>query len=68
MSEYSKRMNKHQIIFCSMAQYDKLLSENKIDKNIVYFIDDSIQDMQPLSTIFNESKPIKNIFGIPVRC
>ena len=63
-----KKTNYDSITFCSMAKYDKLLSENKIDKNTVYFIDDSIQDIQSLSTIFNESKTTKNILGIPVKC
>lgn len=63
-----KKTNYASIIFCSMAEYDKLLSENKIDENIVYFIDDSIQDIQSLSTIFNESKTTKNILGIPIKC
>ena len=66
--KFRKKTNYTSIIFCSMSKYDELLSENKIDKNIVYFIDDSIQDMQPLSTTFNESKPIKNILGVPVKC
>lgn len=67
MGPSRKKTNYTSIIFCSMAKYDKLLSENKIDKNIIYFIDDSIQDMQSLSTTFNESKITKNILGIPVR-
>lgn len=63
---FRKKTNYTSIIFCSMAEYDKLLSENKIDRDIVYFIDDSIQDIQPLSVTFNESKTIKNILGVPV--
>jgi hypothetical protein len=51
-----------------MSKYDKLLSENKIDENTIYFIDDSIQDMPSLSTTFNELKTTKNILGIPVKC
>lgn len=63
-----KKTNYTSIIFCSMAEYDKLLSENKIDENIVCFIDDSIQDITSLSTIFSESKTTKNILGIPIKC
>ena len=61
-----KKTNYISIMFCSMTKYDKLLSENKIDKNMVYFIEDSIQDMQSLPITFNESKTIKNILGVPV--
>lgn len=67
MGLFRKKTNYTSIIFCSMAKYDMLLNEDKIDKNIVYFIDDSIQDIHPLFTIFNESKTTKNILGIPIR-
>lgn len=56
------------IEFCSMARYSSLVDENKINRDTVYFIDDSIQDTtKPLIDDGYVGKPVKNVLGVPVK-
>jgi hypothetical protein len=51
-----------------MARYSSLVAENKINRDTVYFIDDSIQDTtKPLTDDGYFGKPTKNVLGVPVK-
>lgn len=64
----TKKNNYTSIEFCSMARYSFLVAENKINRDTVYFIDDSIQDTtKPLIDDGYINKPVKNVLGVPVK-
>ena len=67
VGQFKKVKNNYTSIqFCSMAMYNSLIAENKIDRNTVYFIDDSVQDIKPLVDD-GCNKPTKNVLGVPVK-
>ena len=61
------KTNYTSIAFCSTAEYSKLLSENKIDNNVVYFIDDSVQEIQSSCLTIVDDKKVNNVLGVPVK-
>lgn len=68
VSQFKKAKNNYTSIqFCSIAMYNSLIAENKIDKNTVYFIDDSVQDTKTSIDDGGCNKPTKNVLGVPVK-
>lgn len=68
VGQFKKTKNNYTSIeFCSMAMYNSLIAENKIDRNTVYFIDDSVQDIKAPIDDGDCNKPTKNVLGVPVK-
>lgn len=69
VGQFKKVKNNYTSIkFCSMARYSSLVAENKINRDTVYFIDDSIQDTtKSLIDDGYVGKPVKNVLGVPVK-
>lgn len=69
VGQFKKVKNNYTSIeFCSMARYSSLVAENKINRDTIYFIDDSVQDTtKPLIDDGYTDKPVKNVLGIPVK-
>ena len=63
----TKKKNYTIINFVSQAQYERLISQNKIDENVFYFIDNSIEDIKPVVDNDYFNKPTKNVLGVPVK-